>query len=230
MRGDAMERPNMWLASSLLGSRVRNNAGQSLGKIKDIVIDPATGKILHLVVSYGGFLGTGGKLVSIPWSSPAVSSARNYIVLDSNRETIEHSPAFHRVVERTPRQPGKPISLFGAVALVLLLMGALWVGFLVSTRGWEETRSEIGSTFQSVAYAMKETSKDATLTAKVKTAFSLSKRIPSGQISVDSDDGVVTLRGEVPSEEIRRLAESVARDTPGVVDVQNHLYVTGRSQ
>jgi sporulation protein YlmC with PRC-barrel domain len=225
-----MERPNMWLASSLLGSSVRNNAGQSLGKIKDIVIDPATGKILHLVVSYGGFLGIGGKLVSIPWSSPAVSSARNYIVLDSNRETIEHSPAFHRVVERTHRQPRKPISLFGAVALVLLLIGALWVGFLVSTRGWEETRSEIGSTFQSVAYAMKETSKDATLTAKVKTAFSLSKRIPSGQISVDSDDGIVTLRGEVPSEEIRRLAESVARDTPGVVDVQNHLYVTGRSQ
>ena len=225
-----MERPNMWLASSLLGSRVRNNAGQSLGRIKDIVIDPATGKILHLVVSYGGFLGIGGKLVSIPWSSPAVSSTRNYVVLDSKRETIEHSPAFHRVVERTPRQPRKPISLFGAVALVLLLIGALWVGFLVSTRGWEETRSEIGSTFQSVAYAMKETSKDATLTAKVKTAFSLSKRIPSGQISVDSDDGIVTLRGEVPSGEIRRLAESVARDTPGVVDVQNHLYVTGRSQ
>jgi len=220
----------MWLASSLLGSRVRNNAGQSLGRIKDIVIDPATGKILHLVVSYGGFLGIGGKSVSIPWSSPAVSSARNYVVLDSKRETIEHSPAFHRVVERTPRQSRKPISLFGAVALVLLLIGALWVGFLVSTRGWEETRSEIGSTFQSVAYAMKETSKDATLTAKVKTAFSLSKRIPSGQISVDSDDGIVTLRGEVPSEEIRRLAESVARDTPGVVDVQNHLYVTGRSQ
>jgi len=220
----------MWLASSLLGSRVRNNAGQSLGRIKDIVIDPATGKILHLVVSYGGFLGIGGKSVSIPWSSPAVSSARNYVVLDSKRETIEHSPAFHRVVERTPRQSRKPISLFGAVALVLLLIGALWVGFLVSTRGWEETRSEIGSTFQSVAYAMKETSKDATLTAKVKTAFSLSKRIPSGQISVDSDDGIVTLRGEVPSEGIRRLAESVARDTPGVVDVQNHLYVTGRSQ
>ncbi|HYR83191.1 MAG TPA: BON domain-containing protein [Terriglobia bacterium] len=219
----------MWLASSLLGSRVRNSAGQSLGKIDDIVIDPSTGTILHVVLSYGGFLGIGRKLVSIPWSSPALSP-RNYVVLDSNRETIARAPAFHRVVDHAPREPRKPLSLFGAVALVLLLLAGLWVAFLVGTRGWDEARNEIGSTFQSVAYAMKESSKDAALTAKVKTALSLSKRVPADQINVDSEDGVVTLRGEVPSEEIRRLAESVARDTPGVSDVQNHLYVVGRSQ
>src|SRR2546426_8206756 len=109
MRGDAMERPNMWLASSLLGSRVRNNAGQSLGKIKDIVIDPATGKILHLVVSYGGFLGTGGQVVSISRSPPPPAAARNYIVLGRHREANGHSPALPRVAERTPPQPGQPI-------------------------------------------------------------------------------------------------------------------------
>jgi sporulation protein YlmC with PRC-barrel domain len=224
-----MQKPDMWLASGLLGSRLRNGAGETLGKIEDLVIDPSTGKILHAVVSYGGFLGIGNKLVSIPWSTPVMSPSRNYVVLDSKKEVIEHSPAFEHV-GRTVREPKKPMSVLAAVALVLLLIGVLWTTFLVSTRGWEQARSDISSSFQNAAYAMKETSIDATLTAKVKTALSLSKRIPADQINVDSDNDVVTLRGEVPSEEIRRLAESVTRDTPGVADVHNHLYVIGRSQ
>jgi sporulation protein YlmC with PRC-barrel domain len=227
-----MQEPNMWLASSLLGRRVRNSAGENLGKIQDIVIDPSSGQIRHLVVSYGGFLGLGNKLVSIPWSSAAMSSSRNHLVIDSKRETIEHAPAFNRVVarERVHREPKRPMSVFALIALVLLIFGVLWTTYLVSTRGWEEARNEIGSTFQSAAYAMKATSEDAALTAKVKTAFSLSKRIPSGQINVDTENGAVTLRGEVASEEIRKLAETVARDVPGVDEVHNHLYVIGSSR
>jgi hyperosmotically inducible protein len=84
--------------------------------------------------------------------------------------------------------------------------------------------------FQRAVYAAKETSEGAALTGKVKTALSLSKRIPSDKINVDSEDDIVTLRGEVPSDEVRELAESIARDVPGVSDVHNHLYAVSRSQ
>jgi len=59
----------------------------------------------------------------------------------------------------------------------------------------------------------------------VKTALALSKRIPSDKINVDSERDVVTLRGEVPSDEIKDLAETRARDVPGVSEVHNQLYV-----
>ena len=81
-----------------------------------------------------------------------------------------------------------------------------------------------------VPFAAKETSQDAALTAKVKTALSLSKRIPSGEINVDANNDVVTLRGEVPNEQTRSLAEQIARDVPGVREVQNHLYAVSHSQ
>ena len=66
--------------------------------------------------------------------------------------------------------------------------------------------------------------------AKVKTALSLSKKIPSGAVTVDSDNDVVTLRGEVPNDEVRNLAEQIARDVPGVREVHNHLYAIAHSQ
>jgi osmotically-inducible protein OsmY len=86
------------------------------------------------------------------------------------------------------------------------------------------------SSLQGAAYAAKETSHDAALTTKVKAAFALSKRIPSDKISVDSQGESVTLRGEVPSDQIRNLAESVAGDVPGVEEVHNHIYALNRTQ
>src|SRR5262245_10816948 len=56
---------------------------------------------------------------------------------------------------------------------------------------------------------------DATITGQVKTAFALSKRISAYEINVDTQDAVVTLKGQVPSEIDRALAETVARDTTG---------------
>lgn len=44
-------------------------------------------------------------------------------------------------------------------------------------------------------------------------------------INVDVADGVVTLRGTVPSEDSRARAESVAKSVSGVAEVQNRLAV-----
>jgi hyperosmotically inducible protein len=87
------------------------------------------------------------------------------------------------------------------------------------------------NSIQGAAYAMKETSQEATLTAKIQTAYSLSRRIPPGaKINVDSEDGVVTLKGEVPTEDAKNSAETIAWDITGVREVHNQLYVTGVSR
>jgi len=122
------------------------------------------------------------------------------------------------------------VGLLGGVLLVCLMLGLAWFGYLGLTRGWEQARSDVNSTFQSAVYAAKETSRDAALTAKVKTALSLSKRIPSNRINVDSQGDVVTLRGEVPSQQLSDLAESIARDVPGVSDVHNHIFAADHPQ
>jgi len=66
---------------------------------------------------------------------------------------------------------------------------------------------------------------DATITGQVKTAFAISKRISAYEINVETQDGVVTLKGQVPSEIDLELAGAIARDTTGVKQVDNQLRV-----
>lgn len=53
-------------ASYLIGEKVVNYKGENLGKVKEIMINPNTGKVAYVVVSYGGFLGMGDKLFAFP--------------------------------------------------------------------------------------------------------------------------------------------------------------------
>jgi len=122
------------------------------------------------------------------------------------------------------------ISFVGTLALIVLILVLGWTAYQVSTRGWEQTKQDVRSAFQGAAYAAKETSQDAALTAKVKTALALSRRVPSSKIDVDSMSGVVTLRGDVPSEDARTQAESIVKEVPGVQEVHNHLFVTSPSR
>ena len=67
---------------------------------------------------------------------------------------------------------------------------------------------------------------DAALTAHVNTRLLASRNTSGLAISVDSDDGVVTLSGEVESDAERDLAELIARNTSGVEDVHNRIEVS----
>jgi hypothetical protein len=126
--------------------------------------------------------------------------------------------------------PRREVSFLGGALAAMLLLGLLVLAFLISTRGWDGARNTVSSYFSGAAYAMKEGSQDATLTAKVKTALALNKDVPAGKINVDTENDIVTLRGEVQNDQIRTLAEKIARDTPGVREVRNHLYATQHTQ
>ena len=51
-------------AANIVGTKVGNPDGDSLGDIKEIAIDPRTGQVAYAVISFGGFLGMGEKPVS----------------------------------------------------------------------------------------------------------------------------------------------------------------------
>ena len=64
---------------------------------------------------------------------------------------------------------------------------------------------------------------DGTITAKVKTALIAHDNLKGMSIDVDTAQNVVTLRGVVASDDLRREAERVARGIEGVKDVRNEL-------
>ena len=81
-------------ASSIIGTSVVNPNGDSLGDIKEVVIDPRSGKVAYAVVSFGGFLSMGEKLFAIPFSSFEYDAAKSHYVLDISKERLEAAPGF----------------------------------------------------------------------------------------------------------------------------------------
>jgi len=70
-----------------------------------------------------------------------------------------------------------------------------------------------------------QTVRDATLTASVKAKLLADGNVHGTDIAVDTDNGEVTLRGKVASEEQKELAGSIAVNTDGVREVHNRLSV-----
>jgi hyperosmotically inducible protein len=103
--------------------------------------------------------------------------------------------------------------LIGVLLIVLVVGGVLLYRRDGGTSLWDTMRS------------VKETSQNVATTSKVKTALMLSKHVSTFDINVTTNQGAVTLSGEVPSEETRRLAVAIAQDTPGVKLVQDNLVV-----
>ena len=70
----------------------------------------------------------------------------------------------------------------------------------------------------------KRATRNAALTGKVKSALAADVGLKTVKIDVDSEDGVVTLKGRVDSEGTRRRAEATVKKVSGVSEVRNQLH------
>jgi len=70
----------------------------------------------------------------------------------------------------------------------------------------------------------KRATKNAALTGKVKSALAADVGLKTVKIDVDSEGGVVTLKGTVDSEDTKRRVETTARKVSGVTQVRNQLH------
>jgi len=107
------------------------------------------------------------------------------------------------------------------IAVVIVLIIAAGAGYYIYTHGWKKPES-----FR----ALFSSSGDPDTSRKVKTALGLSKRLAPFDINITTSDGVATLTGQVPSEDIKSLAGEIARDTAGVRDVKNEISVDPAAQ
>jgi sporulation protein YlmC with PRC-barrel domain len=80
-------------ANTIIGMRVRNTEADNLGKINDLVFDEK-GSIHAAVVSVGGFLGIGDKLVAVPWSNVKLDSDGKSATLAMTKEQLKQAQPF----------------------------------------------------------------------------------------------------------------------------------------
>lgn len=83
-------------AGSLSGDQVKNDVGEDLGKIKDIMIDVQSGRIAYAVLSFGGVLGVGGKLFALPWNILTLDEDEKHFVLSVDKNILKNAPGFDK--------------------------------------------------------------------------------------------------------------------------------------
>jgi len=110
-------------------------------------------------------------------------------------------------------------------ALLFLMFTALVVSPTVSgaqskpAEAPKETEGGIG-----------QATKDSWITSKTKMALVADKRTKARQINVETQAGIVTLRGKVATAQERGAAEEIAKGVSGVKSVNNTLQVVPAAQ
>ncbi len=90
------EQPRMatgpgWRASNLIGKQVLNAEGEAIGDINDFILDDQ-GKVAHVLVGVGGFLGLGEKIVPLDMSQFNVQRGDDdalTVTTDATRASLE---------------------------------------------------------------------------------------------------------------------------------------------
>jgi sporulation protein YlmC with PRC-barrel domain len=90
------EFPHVLSASTIIGDKVLNTAGEHLGNIKELMIDLDGGLIAYAVLSFGGFLGMGDKLFAIPWEALTIDEENHSVILDVDKEVLKEAPGFDK--------------------------------------------------------------------------------------------------------------------------------------
>jgi sporulation protein YlmC with PRC-barrel domain len=86
--------PALMGAGTLIGEDVANSQDESLGDIKEIMLDMRSGQVAYAVLSFGGFLGVGEKLFAVPWNALQLDTVNKRFILNIDKEHLKAAPGF----------------------------------------------------------------------------------------------------------------------------------------
>jgi len=90
----------------VLGREVRSAADENMGRVVDVLVDPA-GQMRAAVIDFGGFLGVGSRKIAVDWNAlhfAPTASEGNRITLELTRDQVKAAPEY---------KEGKPVVVLG---------------------------------------------------------------------------------------------------------------------
>lgn len=78
--------------SKVVGSKVFNSTGETVGTIDDLIVTP-NDKIPFAVLSVGGFLGVGSKYVVVSYAALSVED-KKMVLKDATKEALKNLPEY----------------------------------------------------------------------------------------------------------------------------------------
>jgi hypothetical protein len=81
-----------WRATKIIGATITNEANEKVGTVDDLIVS-RTDRIPYAIVSVGGFLGMGDKLVAVPMANLQFSMDHT-LLAGADKATLKALPAF----------------------------------------------------------------------------------------------------------------------------------------
>jgi len=81
-------------ASKVIGTEVKNEQGERLGKVKDLAVDLENGRIVEVILAAGGHLGIGEEIVAVPPSLFRPDESDKTLRLDASPDKLKTAPRF----------------------------------------------------------------------------------------------------------------------------------------
>jgi uncharacterized protein YrrD len=205
------------------GTDVLDRNKHKIGTLNHMLLDQETCKVTHIIVDRG----TAGDAKVIPESMLEVVSEDNIILYASQEEVLdlpsyiprgdEHilTEAQEYLKERI-KQDGMRISVDRGI---MQLSG--YVHNIMEKRQTEAAARSI----RGVIDVENNLRTDTTIQAKVTATLHTDKRTELSLIQVESEYGIVTLKGVADDREIAQTAETIASLQPGVNVVMNEIAI-----
>ena len=116
------------------------------------------------------------------------------------------------------------------IAALVAAGGAPAYAQSTTTEKMERKADEAKDKAKSLTQEAKTGLSDSWITSKTKIALFADERVKGRQVHVETQNGVVMLRGKVDSNEAKAAAADVSKGIEGVKDVKNELQVVAPSE
>jgi len=88
-------------ASEFIGEDVTNGKGETVGTVDDLIVSQGD-RVFYAVLSVGGFLGVGDKLVAVPFEELKIGAkdVEGLVMYDTTKEKLKSQPEFHYAIAK----------------------------------------------------------------------------------------------------------------------------------
>jgi sporulation protein YlmC with PRC-barrel domain len=83
-------------SSALLEHPIINAVGESLGQIREVLVDIGAGRVAYAIVELTGSVSANDKFYVVPWAALTLDAANRCFILNVDKRRLKDAPCFGR--------------------------------------------------------------------------------------------------------------------------------------
>ena len=208
--------------SKLIGTSVKNLQEEKLGKVDNILVDLASGHVVAVIISSGGFLGLGDELSAVPPTALRFTSERKVLQLDASKAMLSSAPHFKANQWPDFAQTGYAGDVYRAYRIEPYFTPTAATEVDNTARNSKDREGRTVTPFD-----QGNSPADLDITSKIRLEIVARKNLSvyAKNVKIITKNGQVTLRGPVKTAEEKQLIGEIAERIAHSQNVDNQLEV-----